>query len=96
MDLSSRDGKIKENWYIICLESELSNKPLSRIIYDEKLVVFKSKVGITVLKDKCLHRAAKLSEGTVKMENLFVPIILGPIIMRESSLMYQVKVMNKK
>jgi phenylpropionate dioxygenase-like ring-hydroxylating dioxygenase large terminal subunit len=62
--LIERDGKLRENWYVLCLSSELKKKPLSRQIYDKHYVVFRdSKKQARVLLDRCLHRHTLLSMG---------------------------------
>ena len=66
-DLLTRDGHLVNNWYIICCSSELKNQPLQKIIYDQKIVLFRDKEKKPVaMLDRCLHRAALLSFGTVK------------------------------
>lgn len=66
-DLSTRDGKLIEHWYIACLERELSyKKPIKRVIYDHPLVLFKTRENkVVCLPDRCLHRHAQLSLGEV-------------------------------
>ena len=63
--LKELDGKIKENWYIACLSSELTNKPLKVKIYDEFIVLFRTNDGLSAQLDRCLHRYTKLSEGEI-------------------------------
>lgn len=67
MSLRQRDGMLAENWYIACLSHELGiKKPIQRIIYDEPLVLFRTKEGaVACLPDRCLHRHAQLSQGDV-------------------------------
>jgi phenylpropionate dioxygenase-like ring-hydroxylating dioxygenase large terminal subunit len=62
-----RDGALIDNWYIACTSAELKkNKPLSRTLYDTSLVLFRQTNGQAVaLQDRCLHRHAQLSKGTV-------------------------------
>lgn len=66
--LRERDGKLKNNWYIVCLSRELKGgaKPLGRMLYDTPLVIYRKKDGTPIcLHDRCLHRHAQLSEGDV-------------------------------
>lgn len=72
-NLRERDGKLRENWYIVCLESELKAKPIQRLIYDKKVVIFRGNKGIAVLDDTCLHRKATLSKGRVEKGQLICP-----------------------
>jgi phenylpropionate dioxygenase-like ring-hydroxylating dioxygenase large terminal subunit len=73
--LRERDGKLIENWYVACLSRELGQKtPLARRIYDTPLVVFRDESGqARALPDRCLHRHAKLSEGTLENGRLRCP-----------------------
>lgn len=65
-DLIQRDGSLINNWYIACLSSELKKSPFECVIYDTKLVLFRNDKNIaTCLINKCLHRHAELSQGTV-------------------------------
>ncbi len=66
--LKQRDGHIKNNWYIACLSSELKeNSTLARVIYDEKLVLFRSPNSphseVQCYPDRCPHRGTPLSYG---------------------------------
>jgi len=59
------DGFLVNNWYIVCLESEVpKNKPIQRIVYDRPYVIFRDSNGSpAVLLDSCPHRGAPLSKG---------------------------------
>jgi phenylpropionate dioxygenase-like ring-hydroxylating dioxygenase large terminal subunit len=75
MSLVARDKALINNWYIACLSHELpANKPISRIIYDQSLVLFrdvnKKPVALT---DRCLHRGTLLSEGQIQQGCLQCP-----------------------
>ena len=72
--LSSRDGDLVNNWYIACASRELGNRPILRIVYDQRLVLFRDGRGkAAVLPDRCLHRAAPLSGGHVEDGMLVCP-----------------------
>lgn len=62
-----KSGTLHRNWYAACTADELTGfKPIGRTIMGEHLVVFRDADRQPVaLADRCLHRAAKLSEGTV-------------------------------
>lgn len=65
--LRTRDALLQENWYIACQSSKLKGEPLRSTIYDQHLVLFRSKNGEPVcLPDYCLHRHTPLSKGKVK------------------------------
>jgi phenylpropionate dioxygenase-like ring-hydroxylating dioxygenase large terminal subunit len=63
--LAERDGQLVENWYIACLDRELTaDQPIGRMIYDKPLVLFRDENGrAACLPDRCLHRHAQLSKG---------------------------------
>lgn len=59
-------GTLHENWYIAARSDEVRRRPVSRTIMDEPLVLWRDSSGRLVAQlDRCLHRNAKLSEGTV-------------------------------
>lgn len=73
-DLLERDGKLINNWYIACLSSELKKSPFECVIYDTKLVLFRDKNGVpTCMINKCLHRHAELSRGTIEEGKIVCP-----------------------
>lgn len=61
-------GTLHRNWYVACTSAELGTlKPLGRTLMDEHLVVFRGADRQPVAHaDRCLHRAARLSEGRVE------------------------------
>ena len=73
--LTERDGELKHNWYIACLGSELKKgKALQVVLYDEPYVLFRDAEGkATCLPDRCLHRNAQLSKGTVQDGQIACP-----------------------
>ncbi|CAN1209529.1 Phenoxybenzoate dioxygenase [Tumidithrix helvetica PCC 7403] len=62
-------------WYIVALSDRLRpNTVLARIILDEWLVIFRDKDGQAVaLRDRCLHRHSRLSQGQVCQGTLQCP-----------------------
>ena len=68
----------KECWYPVTFIQDLpknQNRPYSFSLYDEPLVLFRNQNGkLVCLKDRCPHRAAKLSDGQIidgKLECLY-------------------------
>ncbi|MES1205108.1 MAG: aromatic ring-hydroxylating dioxygenase subunit alpha [Pseudomonadota bacterium] len=63
----ARSGALGRHWYVACLSSELSAKrPLARTIFGVPLVLFRDgDRAPAALFDRCLHRNAALSAGTV-------------------------------
>lgn len=66
--LREQDGDLVNHWYILALESEVpAGKPIKRYLYDTPYVLFRNEKGeVTALLDKCIHRGAQLSLGTVE------------------------------
>lgn len=69
------DGDLLNHWYILSLESEVpKDKPVRRFLYDTPYVLFRNEQGeVTALLDKCLHRGAQLSLGTVEKGTVRCP-----------------------
>ena len=63
----TRCGALKDFWYVACLSTELtSGKPLARTLFGTNVVLFRDEHGRPVaLRDRCLHRNARLSAGAV-------------------------------
>lgn len=66
--LWENDGDLVNHWYILALDAEVpANKPIKKWLYDTPYVLFRDADGkIAVLKDRCLHRGAQLSLGTLE------------------------------
>lgn len=60
--------KLKDFWYVVAESDELSaQKPLARELFGEWVVLFRDESGHPrALRDKCRHRAGRLSKGVVK------------------------------
>lgn len=59
-------GTLHRNWYIAARSAEVKGGPIARTILEEPLVLWRTKSGETVAQlDRCLHRNAKLSEGSI-------------------------------
>lgn len=61
----SEQGTLHRHWYAVCVADELTSlKPISRIAWEEPLVLFRGPKGEPVaMRDRCTHRGAALSEG---------------------------------
>lgn len=70
-----RCGALKDYWYVACLSTELGKKkPLGRTIFGLPIALFRDARGrATAVRDRCLHRAAALSEGVVVDGKLCCP-----------------------
>jgi phenylpropionate dioxygenase-like ring-hydroxylating dioxygenase large terminal subunit len=57
-------------WHPVAFSKSVSTKPFAARLLDENLVVFRTSTGITVARDLCLHRGARLSLGAVEGDQL--------------------------
>lgn len=58
-------------WYVAASASEVSRKPLRRVILDSPVVLYRTESGTPVaLLDRCPHRFAPLSAGTLRGDQL--------------------------
>jgi phenylpropionate dioxygenase-like ring-hydroxylating dioxygenase large terminal subunit len=67
--------ELKDFWYIVAETKELKpNVLLSRKIFDEPIVIFRGDDGTPVaMQDRCVHRSAPLSQGTISNGQLTCP-----------------------
>jgi phenylpropionate dioxygenase-like ring-hydroxylating dioxygenase large terminal subunit len=62
---------VRNAWYIAAWADEVADKPLARRICNEPIVLFRDREGRAVaLADRCCHRSAPLSLGTVVDEGI--------------------------
>ncbi len=60
-------GTLRDGWYVACTANALDKRPPSRTIMEDDLVLWRGPDGApNCLLDRCLHRNARLSEGTVE------------------------------
>lgn len=65
---------LQKAWYIACRSSQLKSKPLSRLILNLPLVLFRNSTGkASAFLDRCPHRNIALSKGWVKGQVLVCP-----------------------
>ena len=57
-------------WHPVARSAQVKDKPVAARLLDENLVVFRTSHGVTVARDLCLHRGAKLSLGEMAGDNL--------------------------
>jgi vanillate O-demethylase monooxygenase subunit len=57
-------------WHPVARSSQVTDKPVAAKLLDENLVVFRTSQGVTVARDLCLHRGAKLSLGEMAGDEL--------------------------
>ena len=60
-------GLLKDYWYVAARAQDVTaKKPLGRTLLEELIVLYRTKAGVVVaMADRCLHRNALLSHGTV-------------------------------
>ena len=57
---------VRNGWYVACWESDLTDRPLERMIVGEPVAVFRAgNDRIGALRDRCPHRGVPLSMGRV-------------------------------
>ncbi len=74
-DRANWNGRIamllRNAWYIAAWADEITDAPLARRICDEPIVLFRDSDGrAAALADRCCHRAAPLSMGSIVAEGL--------------------------
>jgi phenylpropionate dioxygenase-like ring-hydroxylating dioxygenase large terminal subunit len=57
-------------WHPVARSAHVKDKPVAAKLLDENLVVFRTSLGVTVARDICLHRGAKLSLGEMAGDEL--------------------------
>src|SRR5882757_10028136 len=66
MEASEHGGYIRNRWYAAALSRDISRKPVQAWLLDEPMVLFRKQTNeVSALRDRCPHRHAPLSLGTV-------------------------------
>ena len=61
-------------WWVAGFSAEVTRKPLRRVLLNRAVVFYRCEDGTVVaLEDRCVHRWAPLSEGTVAGDDLICP-----------------------
>lgn len=61
----------RDDWYVACTLGDLAaGEPVATCVLGEHLVVWRSGDEIVVMEDRCVHRAAALSQGRCEGANL--------------------------
>lgn len=62
---------LRNGWYAAALTAEIGTRPFARKICGEDIVLFRTEAGrLVALEDRCAHRHAPLSLGTVRGETI--------------------------
>ncbi len=64
---------LESAWYPVATSAELKTKPISRLLLNQNLVLFRNSSGISALADSCPHRRAPLSQGQVINDGISCP-----------------------
>ena len=57
---------VENAWHVAAWSHEVTDKPLARMIMNKRVVIFRDGNGrAAVLEDRCCHRAARLTQGSV-------------------------------
>lgn len=67
-------ASIQDHWYVGCWSSVLRGKPLATTVLNRRLALFRDSAGHpAAVEDRCVHRGAALSDGSVEEGNLACP-----------------------
>jgi phenylpropionate dioxygenase-like ring-hydroxylating dioxygenase large terminal subunit len=72
-DCSFRESEwraLSRFWHPVAFSSAVGDRPFAARLLDEKLVIFRTAQGVTVARDLCLHRGARLSLGAIENDQL--------------------------
>lgn len=65
---------LKNHWYALAAERELSNGPIGRTLLGERIVIYRdSDANVIAAPDRCPHREAPLSAGRIESGQLVCP-----------------------
>jgi nitrite reductase/ring-hydroxylating ferredoxin subunit len=65
---------LRNTWYMAGWSSELTSRPLARRLFDRAIVLFRTSSGEPrAIADRCPHRFAPLSRGTIDGDHLVCP-----------------------
>ena len=62
---------VRSAWYMAAWADELDGEPLARTIMNDPIVLYRETLGkVGALEDRCCHRGAPLTHGTVVEEGI--------------------------
>ena len=76
IDISTKNSVFQNRsyWYIAAASTELKNKPIRVMLWNEPLVLFRDADGLPqALLDRCPHRNVPLSAGTILQNHIQCP-----------------------
>ena len=63
-------GVLERFWHPVAFSAQVGPKPVAARLLGENLVLYRTSSGLTVARDLCLHRGARLSLGAVSQDRL--------------------------
>ena len=64
---------LSNDWHPVIMSADLAERPVSAVVFGEKIVVFRTSGGVHAFKDLCIHRGVPLSLGKVENDELVCP-----------------------
>lgn len=64
---------LARHWHPVAYSHEVGERPFASRLPDQDLVAFRTEHGVTVARDICLHRGARLSRGTLQADEIICP-----------------------
>lgn len=61
---------LRNYWYVAAQSAEIAREPFARKILGEPIVFYRTSTGVAALENRCCHRAAPLSHGRVKGDDI--------------------------
>jgi phenylpropionate dioxygenase-like ring-hydroxylating dioxygenase large terminal subunit len=61
-------------WHPVAVARDVGNEPCKQALLDVNLVIFRTASGVTVALDRCPHRGARLSDGTIENDRILCPM----------------------
>lgn len=61
-------------WHPVAFAHDVGNSPVSTVLLDVDLVLFRTDEGVTIANDQCPHRGTRLSMGKVRNGQLICPM----------------------
>lgn len=64
---------VLDHWHPVCFADELTTRPTMATVWNESLVVFRTRGGVAALEDRCPHRFFPLHRGKVVEDCIVCP-----------------------
>ncbi|WP_245855592.1 aromatic ring-hydroxylating oxygenase subunit alpha [Paenibacillus rigui] len=67
------DEVLAGEWFAVLQSGDVLDRPVQVIVMNERVVVFRTRLGVHAFKDLCVHRGSALSIGSVQNDTLICP-----------------------